>query len=88
MTEDELKKKRQEYRDQEVAGKISQYSEVAEYRQQTLKTNYTVKVVDRSFGKMGWFLIVTQATCLLFFSCLFVCSYIPHTKKIVTMVMP
>ena len=88
MTEEELQRKRQDFRDQEVAGKISQYSEVAEYRQQVLKTNYTVKIVDKSFGKMGWFIIATQATCLLFFCGLFVFSYIPHTKKIVTMVMP
>ena len=88
MTEDELKKKRQEFRDQEVAGKISSYSEVTEYRQQVLRTNYTTKIVDRRFGKMGWFLILTQATCLLFFCSLFIFSYIPHTKKIVSMVMP
>ena len=88
MTEDELKKKRQEFRDQEVAGKISSYSEVAEYRQQVLKSNYTIKIVDKRFGKMGWFLILTQATCLLFFCSLFIFSYIPHTKKIVSMVMP
>ena len=88
MTEDELKKKRQEFRDQEVAGKISSYSEVVEYRQQVLKSNYTIKIVDRRFGKMGWFLILTQATCLLFFCSLFIFSYIPHTKKIVSMVMP
>ena len=42
MTEDELNRKRQEYRDQEVAGKISQYSVVAEYRQQVIKVNYTI----------------------------------------------
>lgn len=88
MTEEELQRKRQDFRDQEVAGKISQYSEVAEYRQQVLKTNYTIKTVDKSFGKMGWFLIATQATCLLFFCGLFIFSYIPHTKKIVSMVMP
>ena len=88
MTEEELKKKRQDFRDNEVANKISSYSEVAEYRQQVLKTNYTIRIVDKSFGKMGWFLIITQATCLLFFCSLFVFSYIPHTKKIVSMVMP
>jgi len=88
MTEDELQRKRQEFRDQEVAGKITQYSVVAEYRQQVLKSNYTVKTVDKSFGKMGWFIIATQATCLLFFCSLFIFSYIPHTKKIVSMVMP
>ena len=88
MTEDELQKKRQEFRDQEVMSKISQYSDVAEYRQQVLKTNYTYKKVDRNFGKMGWLLILTQATFLIFFSTLFIFSYIPQTKKIVTMVLP
>ena len=88
MTEDELQKKRAEYRDQEVMSKISHYSQVAEYRQQVLKSNYTRKIVDKSFGKMGWFLIISQATCLVLFSGLFILSYIPHTKKIVAMVMP
>ena len=88
MTDDELQRKRQEFRDQEVSSKISQYSEVAEYRQQVLKTNYTVKTIDKSFGKMGWFLIISQATCLIFFCTLFVFSYIPHTKKIVSIVLP
>lgn len=88
MTEEELQRKRAEYRDQEVHNKISQYSQVADYRQQVLKVNYTYKKVDRSLGKMGWFLVASQATCLLFFTALFVLSYIPHTKKIVTMVLP
>ena len=88
MTEDELQRKRAEYRDQEVMSKISQYSEVAEYRQKVLKTNYTTKKVDISLGKMGWFIVLTQVTGLVFFVTLFVFSYIPHTKKIVTMVLP
>ena len=53
MTENELQKKRQEFRDQEVMNKISQYSEVDEYRQKVLKTNYTHKKVDVRLGKMG-----------------------------------
>ena len=89
MTEQELQQRRQEFRDQEVMNKISQYSSTTvEYRHQVLKTNYTYKKVDKSLGKMGWFLVVTQATFLVFFSTLFVFSYIPHTKKIVAMVMP
>ncbi len=89
MTEQELQQKRQEFRDQEVMNKISHYStSTAEYRTQVLKSNYTYKTVDKSLGKMGWFLVVTQATFLVFFSALFIFSYIPHTKKIVTMVMP
>ena len=56
MTEDELQKKRKEYRNQEVANKISEYSSgsAAEYRHQVIKTNYTYKKVDKSFGKMGF----------------------------------
>jgi hypothetical protein len=88
MTEDELKKKRQEFRDQEVSSKISEYSAASEYRHQVLKSNYTTKKVNKKFGKMGWFLIGTQITCLIMFCTLFVFTYIPHTKKIVTMVMP
>ncbi len=88
MTEEELQRKRAEYRDQEVSNKISQYSEVAEYRQQVLKSNYTSKTVDKSLGKMGWFLVLSHVTFLVFFCTLFVFSYIPHTKKIVAMVMP
>lgn len=89
MTEQELQQRRQEFRDQELANKISHYaSSTVEYRTQALKTNYTYKKVDKSLGKMGWFLIVTQATFLVFFSTLFIFSYIPHTKKIVTIVMP
>jgi hypothetical protein len=88
MTEEELQKKRAEYRDQEVHSKISQFSQVDEYRKQVLKTNYTTKVVDKSFGKIGWFLIGSHATFIIFFSVLYIFTYIPHTKKIVTMVMP
>ena len=90
MTEDELQKKRQEYRNQEVANKISSYSTstASEYRHQVIKTNYTYKKVDKRVGKMGLFLIISQATFLVLFSTLFVFSYIPHTKKIVAMVLP
>ena len=88
MTEDELKKKRQDFRDQEVSNKISEYSAASEYRHQVLKTNYTSRKVDKRFGIMGWLIIGTQVLCLVFCCTLFVFSYIPHTKKIVTMVMP
>lgn len=88
MTENELHKKRKEFRDQEVMNKISEYSAAAEYRHQTLKANYTHKTVDKRIGKWGWFLVVTQATFLVFFSFMFVFSYIPHTKFIVSKIMP
>jgi hypothetical protein len=88
MTEDELKKKRQEFRDAEVEGKIADLSAGEEYRQQTLKANYTRKVVNRDLGKMGWSLVIGQATFLLFFSSLFILSYIPKTKFLVSKIMP
>jgi hypothetical protein len=88
MTENELQQKRKEYRDQEVMNKISEYSAASEYRQQTLKANYTHKIVDKRIGKLGWTIVVTQATFLVFFSLMFVFSYIPHTKFIVQKIMP
>jgi len=88
MTEEELNQKRQEFRDQEVMKKITEYGSASEYRQQTLKTNYTVRKVEKTFGKLGWGLIIVQAVSLTFFSLLFVFSYVPKTKFIVTMVMP
>ena len=88
MTEEELQRKRQEFRDAEVQNKIAQYSTAEEYRQTTLKTNYTRRRVNTGVGKIGWTIIVSQATCLVFFSALFVISYIPKTKFLVTKILP
>jgi hypothetical protein len=88
MTEDELQKKRKEFRDTEVQNRINDLSSAEEYRQQTLKANYTRKVVQSDIGKMGWSLIIGQATFLLFFSSLFLISYIPKTKFLVTKIFP
>ena len=88
MTDDELKKKRQEFRDTEVQNKIAQFSSAEEYRQQTLKANYTRRVVKVGLGKIGWAIIVSQATFLVFFSSLFIISYIPKTKFLVTKIFP
>ncbi len=88
MTEEELQKKRQEFRDTEVQNRIANLSSAEEYRQQTLKANYTRRVVKTSVGKMGWTLIIGQATFLLFFSSLFIISYIPKTKFLVTKILP
>lgn len=88
MTEEELQRKRQEYRDSEVQNKITHLSSAQEYRQQTLKANYTRRVVKASIGKMGWTLILGQASFLLFFSTLFLISYIPKTKFLVTKILP
>ena len=88
MTEDELQKKRQDFRESEVQNRIAHLSSAEEYRQQTLKANYTRKVVKTNVGKMGWTLIIGQATFLLFFSSLFIISYIPKTKFLVTKILP
>lgn len=88
MTEDELQRKRQEYRDAEVQNKIASFSTAEEYRQTTLKMNYTRRKVQVGLGKFGWTLIVGQATFLVFFSALFVISYIPKTKFLVTKILP
>lgn len=88
MSESDLQKKRQEYRDEEVQNKIAHLSSAEEYRQHTLKINYTRKVVKTSIGKMGWTILIGQASFLVFFSCLFVISYIPKTKFLVTKIFP
>jgi len=88
MTEEELQRKRQEYRDTEIQNKIASFSSAEEYRQATLKVNYTRRKVVVGLGKIGWTLIVGQATFLVFFSALFVISYIPKTKFLVTKILP
>lgn len=88
MTEAELQKRRQEFRDAEVQNKITHLSRAEEYRQQTLKANYTRRVVNTRLGKFGWSLIIAQATSLIFFSSLFFISYIPKTKFLVTKILP
>ena len=88
MTEDELQKKRQEFRDSEVQNKIAQFSTAEDFRQHTLKANYTKKVVKVKFGKLGWTIVISQATGLVFFSSLFLLSYLPKTKFLVAKIMP
>lgn len=88
MTEDELQKKRAEFRDFEVQNKIASLSSADEYRQNTLKANYTRKVVKVTLGKMEWTILIGQATFLIFFSTLFIISYIPKTKFLVTKILP
>ncbi|MFA6236529.1 MAG: hypothetical protein WC635_04300 [Bacteriovorax sp.] len=88
MTEEELQKKRQEYRDSEVQSRIAQLSSAEEYRQQTLRVNYTRRVVKTTVGKLGWSIIIGQATFLVFFSTLFLISYIPKTKFLVSKILP
>ena len=88
MSEEDLQKKRQDFRDSEVQNKINNLSTAEEYRQETLKVNYTRRVVRANIGKIGWALIIGQASFLLFFSSLFIISYIPKTKFLVTKIMP
>ena len=88
MTEDELQKKREEFRDTEVQNRIAHLSSADEYRQQTLKANYTRKVVKTSVGKFGWGIIISQASCLVLFSSLFIISYIPKTKFLISKIFP
>lgn len=66
-TEDELQKKRQEFRDTEIQNKIANLSSAEEYRQQTLKANYTLRRVQGDFGKFGWSIIIGRSN----FPCLF-----------------
>lgn len=88
MTEEELQKKREEFRDTEVQNRIAHLSTADEYRQQTLKTNYTRKVVKTSIGKLGWGILIGQASFLVLFSSLFIISYIPKTKFLITKILP
>ena len=88
MTEDELQSKRQEFRDSEVQNRISSIKSSEDFRQETLKANYTTKRINSAFGKMGWSIIIGQATFLLFFSSLFIISYIPKTKYLVAKIFP
>ncbi len=88
MTEAELQAKRQEFRDEEVQNRIAHLSSAAEFRQQTLKANYTRKKIKGGCGKIGWTIIIGQASFLVFFSTLFLISYIPKTKFIVAKILP
>lgn len=88
MNEDELQRKRQDFRDNELQNKISNFSAASDYRQQALKANYTYKVVKLTIGKIGWTLLLGQASALIFFSSLFVMSYIPKAKFLITKVLP
>jgi hypothetical protein len=90
ISETDLETKRKEYRESEIQNKIESYSKVSavEFRQHTLKSNYTRRVVDKRLPKVAWFLIITQAIGITYFSSLYVLSYIPKTKTLVTKVMP
>ena len=88
MTEDELEQRRKEYRDNEVQSKISEYSKSDEYHAKTIKTHYTRHKVDTRLPKIAWVLIISQASSIIFFSSLYVFTYMPKAKIIVTKVLP
>lgn len=93
LSEQELESKRKKYRETELQNKIASYSSgsysnASEFRQTTLKANYTYRKVDRRIPKFAWFLIITQALALSFYSSLYVFSYVPKTKHLVAIVMP
>lgn len=90
MNEKDLELKRKEFRETEIQNKISSYAQVSaeEFRKSSLKSNYTYKKIDKTLGKMAWSLIIFQAVFLTFFSSLYVASYIPKTKILVSKVMP
>lgn len=67
---------------------IHENSVAMEYRQQSLRNYYTRKIVDFRIGAVGWFIVGTQALFLMFFCALYIMSYIPQTKPLVTIVLP
>jgi hypothetical protein len=90
LSEKELEEKRKEFRETELQNKINSYSNVGavEYRQSTLKSNYTYKRVDRRIGKLAFGMIILQALSIVFFSSMYVFTYIPKTKPLVAKLMP
>jgi hypothetical protein len=91
VTEEELAEKRKEFRDSEVQKKIDNFNEGGEDSKGGGKGQ--AKVVGKRPSKkdlsgFAWTLIISQAVGLVFFCSLFVMSYIPKTKFIVTKIMP
>ena len=75
-------------RDSELDGKIKKYTEVYTNQKITI-TTYTKTGTSSKLTKyIGWGIIGSHALALVFFSALFVFSYIPQTKTIVSMVLP
>jgi len=92
MTEEELQQKRQEFRDSEVQRKIDDLGEdVAGGSNGSSKTKAVAAKKgpsSKSVPTIGWTIIITQLTGLIFFCTLFLMSYIPKTKYLVTKIMP
>jgi len=93
MTEEELQQKRQEFRDSEVQRKINDLGEEVSGgpggKKSISKTSTSKKRrSNKDIPTLGWTLIFTQLTGLVFFCSLFLLSYIPKTKYLVTKIMP
>ena len=93
MTEEELAEKRKEFRDSEVQKKIDNFNDGGEDPKGGGGGQAQVKAVakrpsKKDLGGFAWTLIISQAIGLVFFSSLFVMSYIPKTKFIVTKILP
>lgn len=92
MTEEELQQKRQEFRDSEVQRKIDDFGGEVEGGSggaSKAKAVATKKGPSKkSVPTIGWTIIITQLTGLIFFCTLFLMSYIPKTKFLVTKIMP
>jgi len=67
---------------------INEHSEAFQFRQQSLKQYYTRKIVDIRIGPVGYVVVGTQLVALLFFCSLYVMSFIPQTKAVVSVVLP
>lgn len=75
-------------RDSELDSKIKKYTEVYTNQKITITTYGKTRTSSKVTKFLGWSIIGSHALALMFFSVLFILSYIPQTKNIVTMVMP
>jgi hypothetical protein len=92
VTEEELAEKRKEFRDSEVQKKIDNFNEGGEDPKagggQAQAKAVGKRPSKKDLGGFAWTLIISQAIGLVFFSSLFIMSYIPKTKFIVTKILP
>jgi hypothetical protein len=91
VTEQELAEKRKEFRDSEVQKKIDNLNEAGEEVKgggQAQARAVAKRPSKKDLGGFAWTLIISQAVGLVFFSSLFIMSYIPKTKFIVTKLLP
>ena len=90
MTEEELAEKRKEFRDSEVQKKIDNFNDGGEDPKAGGGQAKAIakRPSKKDLGGFAWTLIISQAIGLVFFSSLFIMSYIPKTKFIVTKILP